>query len=486
VRRTLSVAAACLALSVGACTSLPCDPALYPDVTAEGAVLYVDATIGWLDGPGTCAEPFAEVSDAVNALDESGGTLLVGAGLYDGDVQADVPVSIIGMGADLSEIASGESCVAAQQTDSLHLQDLSLDSCWYGLWSIASTVTLTRVDIDNSLWFAAYVEGGEATFEECSIRENGPGGPGEISGGLLSDHGSLTVVESEIRDNAGLGIWSVGGDVTVERSVVSDATPDAMAGVGRGIELDGDPESAPPMLRIEDSAVERFSDAGVVVRDGNAEIHGLALSVATACDSTLGGVGFAFSNAEVNLGAVSVAQACTAALTASDGGSLDMAAATLIDTLPGADGIGAAVRLDGVGATISDSYLGGSTAVGLLASCAGSVQLTNSSVVATGAGDANLGGDAVVVGDTSLVVQGGSYSDTYRCGIRLVGDSTLGVTDATFDAGFGDICTCGQTLDSAWEDAFVEDNAPTEGGIPVIAADAGGACPEPLPEACAE
>ena len=477
---------AALVVVGGACGSLPCDLAAYPDVAADGTIVYVNAAIGWLDGPGTCAEPYAEVSDAVDALDESGGTLLVGAGLYDGDVQVDVPVSIYGLSSDQSEIASGEACVAALGVDPVHLQDIALDSCWYGLWSIGSTVTLTRVDIDNSLWFAAYVEGGDATFEECSIRDNGPGGPGELSGGILSDHGTLTVIDSELRDNAGLGIWSVGGDVTVERSVVSDATPDAMAGVGRGIELDGDPESAPPVLRVVDSAVERFSDAGIVVRDASAEIQATAISVASACDSTLGGVGIALSGADTCLDDVSVVQACGAALQAADGGTLDVNDATLIDTTAGADGVGAAVRLDQVSATLTDSYLGGSIGAGLLASCAGTVQLTDTSVVATDAGDGNLGGDAVVVGDTDLAVQGGSLADTYRCGIRLVGDSTLDVIDASFDAGLGDVCTCDQTLDSAWEDAFVQDNTPTEGGIPVVQADVGGTCPEPLPDGCDE
>lgn len=487
MRRSSPIAAlVALASIVVGCESSPCDLDGYPDVTADGTVLYVDATIGWLDGPGTCAEPFAEVSDAVDALGESGGTLLVGAGLYDGDVQVSAPVSIFGMGSEQSEIASGEACVAALDSDSLHLQDIALDSCWYGLWSIGSTVTLNGVDIDDSLWFAAYVEGGGATFTECSIRDNGPGGPGELSGGILADHGTLSVVDSELRDNAGLGIWSVGGDVTVERSVVTDATPDAMAGVGRGIEVDGDPESAPPTLRIVDSAVERFSDAGVVVRDASAEIEGLTISVATACDSTLGGVGFAFSDADASLADVSVVQACSAALAATDGGSLDVTDATLIDTAPGTDGVGAAVRLSQVSAAFSDSYLGGSIGAGLLASCAGAVQLTDTSVVATDPGDGNLGGDAVVVGDTDLTVQGGSLADTYRCGIRLVGASTLDVSGASFDAGFGDVCTCDQSLDSSWEEAFVEANTETKGGDPVVQADASGACPEPLPAGCDE
>jgi len=473
-----------LTLQVGGCTMPPCDLTLYPDVSVDGTVVYVDATIGWLDGPGTCAEPFAEVSDAVEALDGSGGTLLVGAGLYDGDVQVDVPVSVFGLGPEQSEISGGEACVAAMQTESLHLQDIALDSCWYGLWSIGSQVSLTRVEVDHSLWFAAYIEGGEATFEECSIRDNGPGGPGEISGGILADHGTLTVIDSEIRDNAGLGIWSVGADLTVEGTVVSDATPDAMAGVGRGIELDGDPEGEPVALRVTNSVVERFSDAAVVVRDAALQVQGLTVSVATDCDSTLGGAGLALSGSDAVLGDLSVVQACGAALTAAGGGSLDVTDATLTDTVAGVDGVGAAVRLDQTPALITDSYLGASTGAALLASCTGSLHLTDTDVVGTGAGEANLGGDAVVVTDSQLSVHGGSFLDTYRCGLRITGDSTLAVAEATFDAGLGDVCTCDQILTEAWEGAFVEDNTPTEDGVPVIEADAGGTCPEPLPAGC--
>jgi len=460
-----------------------CEPDRYPDLQADGTVLYVDAQLGWPTGPGTCEQPFAELSAAVAALDGPG-TVLVAAGLYGGDVVVEDDLTVVGTGPDEVEIDGAEAAIGAQSAGLLHLEGVDLHQSFYGLWAEGTDVALVDVDLTENAWFGAYVSDGDLTCTGCRVLDNGPGGPGEISGGVLVERGAMMFHDGEVRRNAGSGLWSVDGAMDVVRAVVTDGVADGLNGVGRGIEASGSGEGEPPVVSVHETVIERHLDAGIAVSGVDLAASGVNISAALACDTRLGGVGLYLRDSTSVLTDVSVADACSAGLWALEGGSLEAQALTVSDTAAGDDGLGPGLRIEGRQASLTDSYLGGSAGVGVMAACAPHLLLDGTDVADTRAVDHEVGGDAVVVGDTLTAIVGGSFTLADRCGVRLVGDSGLDVSGAVFDAAVADVCICDQELGAAWEEAFTADNTPTEGGVAVMDADDGGTCPEPTPGEC--
>jgi len=467
--------------AAGCATSI-CDPARYPAVEAEGAVLYVDLERGWSGATGTCEDPFGEISDAVEAAEDDT-TLLVATGDYGGDIIVENSVTIVGMGTDFVHIGGVESSFAAQGGARLTLQDVTLDSAWYGIWATASTVTLADVDISGSLWFGTYLEQTTATFDRVRLTQHGPGGPGEISGAILANKSILSLTDCELRENSGFGLAGVGGSFDLRRVVATDTATDALGEIGVGIEVIADPESDPPSLYLEDVTVERYSEAALSVRGASVDAVGLIVSEALDCDTSGEGLGLVFVDSTTTLTDVSVTSACAAALSASGTGELTVAEGTFTDTVAGSDGLGPALRLDGVTAQLQDSYLGASVGVGLLASCAG-VELDDTSVVSIALTAGGLGGDAVLVGDTDLEIDGGTMGDALQCGVRVAGANPVDISDVTFDAATADLCLCDQDVDGDWIAAFAAANTVSDEGTAVLDAEDWDVCPEPLPGGC--
>jgi hypothetical protein len=481
--RFISALAVAPLLALCACEAPSlCDPERYPDVEVDGDALYVDAERGWVTGPGTCEQPFAEISAAVASV-EGPATILVAPGEYGGDVVVEHDLTVIGVDRDQVQIDGTEASIGAQSAGVVRLQQVDLHRSFYGLWADHTDVELVDVDLTFNTWFGAYVRDGDLSCEGCRVLDNGPGGPGEISGGVLVERGAMTFHGGEVRRNAGSALWSVDASLDVQGTVVSDTLADALNGVGRGIEASASGESV-ITVAITDTVVERYVDAGVAVSGVELTASGVTISAAQACDTRLGGVGLYLRESTSLLEGVSADGACGAGLWALDGGSLEAEDLTVSDTAPGEDALGLAVRIDGVQTSLTDSYLGGSTGVGLMASCAPYLLLDGTDVSDTAAAGGDLGGDAVVVGDTLTAIVGGSLTLADRCGVRLVGGSGLDVSGATFDAAVADICVCDQELGASWEEAFVEDNTPTEDGVPVWDADEDGSCPDPAPGEC--
>ena len=451
-------------------------------VETDDLVLYVDAQRGWSGATGTCEDPFGEISDAVDAGTEPT-TLLVAAGEYGGDIVVTDDVAIHGMGAGLVTIGGVESSVAAQGGARLDLVGASLEGAWYGLWATTSTVNLVDVNLSGSLWFGAFTEQTTASFEDCLFAGNGPGGPGEISGGLLSRQSNVSVADSEFRDNAGLALAGVGGALSLRRVIISGVETDALGDLGRGVEIVAGSEGEAPSLYLEDVLVEQYADAAVTTAGAELDVTGLTVSGSGTCDTELGGVGLVLVDSESVLTDVSVTGACTAAISARGTGTLTVIDSTLTSTHAGADGLGPAARLDGVAAIFDDSYLGASIGVGVVASC-GTLTLHDTSVVGTVVGDGDLGGDAVVLGDVDLEVDDGFFSDAPRCGIRIVGDGIIDVAGASFDVATADLCLCDQDVDEDWVAAFEAANTTTVEGTAVLDASEWGECPEPMPGGC--
>lgn len=468
---------------LGGCTTTICDPDRYPVVEGADTVLYVDLERGWSGATGTCDDPFAEISDAVDAA-QNGTTLLVAAGDYGGDILVDDEVTIVGMGTDTTRIGGVESSVAAQDNARLTLQGVTLDGAWYGLWATASQVWLADVDLSNSLWFGVFLENATASIDRCVLSGHGPGGPGEISGGILARDSTLSIADSELRDNAGIGVASVGSHLSIRRTIITDILTDAVGELGSGVEVVADSESDPPQVYIEDLVVERYTESAFSATGATVDVLGLVISDAQDCETSAAGHGLSLSDSDTALADVSVTGACAAALSATGGGTITISDSLFTDTAPGADGLGLAALVHGVEAHFDDCFLGTSVGAGLMASCAASLILNDTSIVGVTPAAGDLGGDGLIVADLDLLIDDGHYSGIPRCGVRVAGTGALDLTGGIFDAATADLCLCDREMTEDWIADFEAANTPTEGGTSVLDASEWDTCPEPTPGAC--
>jgi hypothetical protein len=484
MRASLICSVVVTAWVLGGCTTTLCDPDRYPVVEGDGEVLYVDLERGYSGATGACDDPFGEISDAVQAAD-SGTTLLVAAGDYGGDIVVEDDVTIVGMGIDSTRIGGVESSVAAQGNARLTLQGVTLEGAWYGIWATASQVFVSDTDVSDNLWFGAYVEQSTASFDRCVFSGHGPGGPGEISGGILASKATLSVADCEFRDNAGIGIASFGSHLSIRRTLITDIGTDALGELGRGVEVVADSESDPPQVYIEDLLVERYTESAVSATGATVDVLGLVISDAQDCETSPAGHGLSLVDSTTTLADVSVTGACSAALSATGSGTITISDSLFTDTAPGADGLGLAAHVHGVDAHFDDCFLGTSVGAGLMASCATSLILNDTSIVGVTPTAADLGGDGLIVADLDLLIDDGHYSDVPRCGIRVVGAGALDITGGIFDAATADLCACDWELTEDWIADFEAANTPTEGGTSVLDAGEWDTCPEPLPADCA-
>lgn len=469
------------ALVLGGCTATICDPDRYPVVEEDTAVLYVDQEWGYSGATGACDDPFSEISDAVEAAD-SGTTLLVSAGEYRGDILVEDDVTIVGMGVDATRIGGVESSIAAEGNARLTLQGVALEGAWYGIWSTASQVWLADVDLSDSLWFGAYLEQTTASIDNSVFSGHGPGGPGEISGGILAHKSTLSIADCEFRDNAGIGIASFGSHLSIRRTIVTDTATDALGELGSGVVVVADSESDPPQVYIENLVVERYTESAVSASGSTVDILGLVISDAQDCATA--GRGLSLVDSTSTLADVSVTGACAAALSATGSGTITISDSLFTDTAPGNDGLGLAALVRGVDAHFDDCFLGTSVGAGLMASCATSLILNDTSIVGVTPTAGALGGDGLIVGDVDLLIDDGNYADIPRCGVRVAGTGALDITGGIFDAAAADLCACDWELTEDWITDFEAANTPTEGGTSVLDASEWDTCPEPMPGEC--
>ncbi len=484
MRASLMCAVMVTAWVLGGCTTTICDPDRYPVVESVDAVLYVDLERGYSGATGACDDPFGEISDAVEAADD-GTTLLVAAGDYGGDIVVSGDVTIVGMGVESTRIGGVESSVAAEGNARLTLQAMTLDGAWYGLWATASQVWLTDVALSNSLWFGVYLENASADLDHCVLSEHGPGGPGEISGGIYANKSTFSLADCEMRENAGIGIASVGSHLSIRRTLITDMFTDAVGDLGSGVEVASGSSSEASQVYIEDLVVERYSEAALMVKDAELDVLGLVVSGAEDCETSGAGHGVYVADSTTTLADVSVTGACGAALSATGSGTITISDSLFTDTTPGGDGLGLAAHVHGVDAHFDDCFLGTSVGAGLMASCATSLILNDTSIVGVTPTAGDLGGDGLIVADLDLLIDDGHYSDVPRCGIRVAGTGALDITGGIFDAATADLCACDWELTEDWIADFEAANTPTEDGTSVLDASEWDTCPEPLPADCA-
>ncbi len=481
---TALLAGLALTLATG-CYDSPCPEGRFPDLTVDGPVMYVDAEYGADGATGICTDPISEIWLAVLRLDGPG-SVIAAPGTYTGNVVADADLAIYGYG-EGDVFVEGETVgVSVSDAASLHLQDLTSRSAEFGLWtSGVARITAERVSLSGNSRFGAFVDGGEVELLDVRLVDNGPGDPGQTSGGMQLTGGAQgTITDAEVTGNAGVGLWVLGSTLEVLGATIEDTGLDADGTSGRGVEVGpGSEDGIRPELYLDDVHITAFSEVGVVAREATVSLTSVDIAEPTACDLGFAGTGLAVTDTSTELLDVDLSGLCTTGIWG-DRGALVAEDVRIADIAPGADGLGTALRLADMAATLNDSRLEDLTGAAVYGRCLSDLQLVETYIAGVTAGTGGLGGDGLLVGDTTVSLTGGTIEDVERCGISLNGYSDLDAVGVTFSAGVGDACLCDIDPDPDWEDAFVADNEPTPGGTPVVDADAGGECPEPYPGSC--
>jgi len=456
-------------------------------VEVDGHVMYVDAEYGSDAATGICTDPVNEIWLAVLRL-EGPGSVIAAPGTYVGNVVSDSDLAIYGYG-EGDVFIEGESVgVSIQEAASLHLQDLTCRSTEFGVWaSDVARVTMERVSLSGNSRFGGFVDGGEVALNDVRIADNGPGDLGDNSGGFQLAGGAQAVLDDvEVSGNAGVGLWVIGSILDASDVTVADTALDADGTWGRGVEVGpGSDNGIHPELHLDGVRIEAFAEAGLVAREATVDLAAVDVIEASSCGVGYAGTGMALTDCSSVLDDVEISGACATGLWG-DGGNLVASSLEIGAVEPGADDMGPGLRLYDMSATVETSRLENQTGAAVLGRCLADLQLVDVEIAGVTAGAGGLGGDGVLVGDSSVTLTGGAIQDASRCGISLVGISDLEATGVTFGSTVGDVCLCHADPDPDWEADFVADNTPTIGGVPVVDADAGGECPGPDPGACPE
>ena len=179
---------------------------------------------------------YARVTEAIAAVD-SGGTVQIRAGTYEGGVAIDKTLRLQGAGASQTIIGGGVPAVAVASGVQVTMQGLAVVGDSQGVvneGALTLQETAVRTTLNGYLGGAGILNTGTLTVRHSTIS-------GSRATGIRTDGGVVTVTDSVISHNAtgsqlyGGGLAIGGGSVTVSDSTISDN----FAGVGGGIATGG-------------------------------------------------------------------------------------------------------------------------------------------------------------------------------------------------------------------------------------------------------
>ena len=155
--------------------------------------------------------------------------------------------------------------------------------------------TLRDSLVEGSGQFGVYLSGAQATIEGTVVRDTQPDGAGDFGRGLnLRDASSngeparLTLQRSLVERNVEDGIFVQGSEATLQACVVRDTQPNAGV-LGRGINVRGDASGAPSRLTVRQSLVESNRETGIFVAGSEAIVEAsIVRDTAADTDSRLG------------------------------------------------------------------------------------------------------------------------------------------------------------------------------------------------------
>jgi len=143
-----------------------------------------------------------------------------------------------------------------------------------------ASVTVARSLFEQNHEFGVFVGGSDATLEATVVRATLPDAQGFGRGmNVQADPATgararVIVARSLFEQNHDLGVHVSGSDATLETTMVRDTLPDAQGLVGRGMNVQADPETgARASVTIARSLLEQNHTAGVFVSGSDATVE---------------------------------------------------------------------------------------------------------------------------------------------------------------------------------------------------------------------
>jgi hypothetical protein len=251
-----------------------CFGAAWPDVPAGAGAQYVSLA-GGANANGTMAAPWPTIGQAINAA-TAGDTIALAAGSYSEDVVIDGKalhlvgtcadeVRIMGSAVPIATIdvrhasntsvralsVSGSANYGIAVTDAL---DVVIDAVYIHDTRLAlsvqddlgpSAVTLSGSLVEAARLIGVYVVGSQLAIDRSVIRDSQTDTDGSYGRGIEAHFhdttavpAALAVSRSWIRGNTGAGVFLWGSSLTLDDSVIEDtlSSPAAGGGSGRGID----------------------------------------------------------------------------------------------------------------------------------------------------------------------------------------------------------------------------------------------------------
>lgn len=270
-----------------------CGTGTWGKIPVTASTIFVDQAYAGGGSDGTQAKPFTTLTAALAAA-PSNAQIAVAAGTYAEDLSLDKPVTIQGRCAQQVTVQGQQDStnddfapaveVQAQvkltgltvtgpnvgirvKTGEATLERVVVSGCGYlGVFALAGT----KVSLDHSLvqgnhGVGLYAKGSNATLDHTMVRETQPRALDKLLGTgvqAVFDEDSATPAKVTVRDcliagNRNNAIAVVGGDATIERTVMRDTLPQASDGLyGYGILGGlGLPNEPPSTVTVKDCVI---------------------------------------------------------------------------------------------------------------------------------------------------------------------------------------------------------------------------------------
>jgi hypothetical protein len=201
---------------------MECPAGPWPDVPTDASTQYVLASADAMAGDGSIDQPWTTINEAIDAA-PSGGTVLVGAGLYPETVFVfDKRIALWGVCPDLVTVeGQGAETVACFPTA----------LCIAGVGASGSEVhgiSITGVGIGATVNTSA-----DVLFDRVHVHDTTDRGIATAS--LMDLPTSLVLRDSLVEHTVSVGVLGLDADVVVERSVI--ARSDSFGGGGLGVRV---------------------------------------------------------------------------------------------------------------------------------------------------------------------------------------------------------------------------------------------------------
>lgn len=275
-----------------------CGDAPFPAVADEGKTRFVDqkAEAG---GDGSRARPFQTISAAVLAA-PVGGTVAVTDGLYAEDLVLRTAVTLVGRCPERVEVRGQGAPFALEVTDRSTIRGLAITGPRTAIGAFWKDVTLDRLWLHDNLEGAVWSEDGESpasfTLTDALLEDNAQFGVRTFAASALiervvvrntratAEHtgaglvllgndvptrhgGAFTVRRSVVTASHTAGITLLGGQLTLEGSLVRAISPSPKTpGFATGLSISKDYDwSLPAEATVSTSVIEEIDGMGIAV-----------------------------------------------------------------------------------------------------------------------------------------------------------------------------------------------------------------------------